>query len=235
MKIEEKTEEGVSLISCDYISFGDYDNSCAVERANVRYLEENNLIEQRETGCYGWEKAWLLDTTENRELLESLSDYPCFDDELVSQIEMEIEDEYLKDNDDIFRLYTPEPLKETLELLDRREIDRDAYEKAKNEGRIYFEVEAGGIGYIDLEKLAPAYNLILCDMYPELKAVSEMIEEKASLVAETPDFPIDFYDSADDMLTHRRHSGGNSYSQEETEAILKYAAELEEILERMRR
>ena len=31
---------GKTYVSHDYLSFGDYDKSCAVERANVRVLQE---------------------------------------------------------------------------------------------------------------------------------------------------------------------------------------------------
>ena len=207
------------LISCDFISFGDYDNSCAVERANVRYLKEQGLIEKLETGSYNYEKAWLLDTPENRELLNSLFDYPCFDDELVSEIENEIETEYIKNNDDIYRA-TKQPLKDILDFLDLRVIDAELYYKAKENLNMEFVVESGGNGYIDLDKMVSEYNLLLCDKYPFIKTLAELKEITA------PVFPIDFYESASDMKQHKQ-AIFSEYSQDDINQLLNYTIELE--------
>lgn len=212
------------IISCDLLSFGDYDNSCAVERANVRYCEEHNLIEHHEYYAYNGEKAWLLDTEENRELLNALSDYPCLDDELVIVIESEIEDEYIKDNDDIWRA-TPEPLKSILDDLDLRSIDPDVYFAAKEEDNAEFRVEAGGNGYIDLERLAPTYNRILSERNPAIRIIADLREQLEARQA-VP-FPLDYYADAADMLAHRELTS-QPYTQEEARAVLQYAAELEE-------
>lgn len=228
--IEEKTEEGVNLISCTLLQFGDYDNSCAVERANVRYLDNEKLIEQKETECYGYVKAWILDTPENQALLDKLQDYPCFDDEIVSEIETEIEEEYIKDNDDIYRLHTPdENLKEALDLLDRRCIDPEAYYQAKEEANIYFKVQTGGTGYINLEKLAPDYNLILTEKYPEIKIIAELLEEKEE--RQRPEFPCWPYENAFDMLSQAKLDKKTLEDTEAFKQVLKYTSELEELID----
>jgi len=41
-KLTKELVNGIKYVSCEYLSFGDYDNSCAVERANVRYLKEHD-------------------------------------------------------------------------------------------------------------------------------------------------------------------------------------------------
>lgn len=214
---------GAPLISCDYLSFGDYDNSCAVERANVRYCDTEHLTVYKDRESYGWEKAWIADTAENRELLNALVDYPCLDDKLVSVIESEIEDEYIKDNDDIWRA-TPEPLRSILDDLDLRCIDPETYFAAKEADNAEFIVEAGGVGYIDLDRLRATYNLLLCDKYPAIRIIADLREQ---LDRTTVPFPLDYYADAADMLTHRELNG-QPYTQEEARAILQYAAELEE-------
>lgn len=215
------------LISCDYISFGDYDNSCAVERANVRYLEQNNLIAYKETGSYYWEKAWLLDNEENREILNALENYPCFDDELVSEIEMEIEEEYIKDNDDIFRA-TKEPLKSVLDDLDFRTIDTEIYYKVKEELNMEFIVESGGNGYIDLDKMVDCYNKLLIEKYPfieKLVAVQNALDK--------PEFPISFYFDANEMLNNVKCLN-REITQDEIKEILAYTVELENLIDNLK-
>lgn len=208
------------LISHDYVSYGDYDNSCAVERANVRYLQEQNKVEQLDRMSYGSRRAWLLDTPENRELLESLESYPCFDDELVSQVEQEIEEEYIKDNDDMWRA-TPEPLKSILDDADLRVIIPEIYYQVKESLNMNFEVEAGGNGYIDLDKMVAAYNAALLEKYPALQRLSELQERLTSV-----QWPLTFWESAEDMQEHRRATG-TPYTQEEIQDIMQYCAELE--------
>ena len=123
---------GIKYISCEYLSFGDYDNSCAVERANVRYLKEHNDLKDSieswsmgdfdrgdylsdnhrsengfatwqpiesdskliETyGGYGSIQLWIREDIWNEMELDQLEDYCVLDDDMVSQIEMEMENE----------------------------------------------------------------------------------------------------------------------------------------------
>lgn len=227
---DKRTHSGKTetLISHDYLSYGDYDNSCAVERANVRYCEENNLVALKDTEMYGYAKVWLKDTEENRELINALNNYPAIDDELINTIKDEIETEYIKDNDDITRLYTEEPLKSVLMDANKACIIPDVYYKACEQANIYFEVEAGGNGHIDLERLAKDYNLILCERYPFLKTLCEVQET----IKTAPVFPIDFYDSAEDMQNHKKATG-QIYNQDEIKDIVEYACELELLLEKL--
>lgn len=129
----KELENGIKYISNDFLSFGDYDNSCAVERANVRWLIEhedlkdsiehfsfsdwNNgqIMKKRfdsigmpdwywesidtnemlvvTIGGYNSKQVWVREDKWDELELDSLHDYPAMDDELVSRIEMEMEEE----------------------------------------------------------------------------------------------------------------------------------------------
>lgn len=217
--------EVVNLISCNYIQYGDYDNSCAVGRANVKYLKENNLIEKLETGGYGGIKAWLLDTEENRELLNSLFNYPCFDDEMVSELESEMEMEYIKVcASDLHKLLS-EDMQQAIEELSIDEIDQDCYFKACEASNTYFEVESGGNGYVDFKRIAKDYAIALCDKFPAIKSLCAIYETVNNILT----FPIDFYENAEDMLQHKQATNGN-YSQDEIKDIISYCVELEKLI-----
>lgn len=223
-RYDDKTEhagtELQQLISCDYIQYGDYDNSRAVERANVRYLQERDLVAYDDINYCPDCKAWVLDTPENRELLESLESYPCFDDELVSQVEDEIEQEYIKDNDDIWR-ETPEPLRSILDDADLRCIIPEIYYQVKESLNMQFIVESGGNSYIDLDKMVTAYNAALLEKYPALQRISALQERLTSV-----QWPLTFWENAEDMQEHRRATG-TPYTQEEIQDVMQYCVELE--------
>lgn len=209
-------------ISHDHIQYGDYDNSCAVERANVRYLEQNHAADLHiETGCYGYRAAWLPDTEENRELLDSLDNYPAFDDELVSEIESEIESDYIKDNDDIARVYTPEPLRSILIDCDLQHINPEIYHAAKEADNAEFIVHSGGNGHINLQRLAPTYNRLLLESNPLLQYAVDHTHDPPT----APPFPLDFYADATDCNEHQ--ASRRTLTTDELYAVLKYAAELE--------
>ena len=127
---------GIEYISCNYLSFGDYDNSCAVERANVRYLKELDELkesidswsmeswergdyhsnEKDSFGLYKWLpietdaklvecygsynsiQLWVRKDVWKELELDSLEDYCSLNDEMVSEIEMEMEDEAWENN-----------------------------------------------------------------------------------------------------------------------------------------
>lgn len=225
MTIDEKILDGKQLISCDYIAFGDYDNSCAVERANVRWLEKEGLIELLERGSYGYEKAWIADNEENRELLEALNNYPCFDDGLVSEIEAEIESEYLKDYARDLHDLLPDSVQKALEELDIDEIDYTCYRAACEEMNEYFIVESGGNGWIDFKKIAGAYNEALLEKHPAVKTLSRLYDSLDVVVK----FPVDFYENMRDMKQHRE-SRFDGYTEEEVQQIVNYCCKLEELV-----
>ena len=98
--------------------------------------------------------------------------------------------------------------------------------KQKKETNTYFEVEAGGHGYIDVKSLAPAYADELRFRNRALEILKGVVEVKNN----KPSFPLSFYDNAEDMLYHR-DATGQGITTEEAREILKYAVELERQIE----
>jgi hypothetical protein len=103
---------GIDFISCDLLTFGDYGGAGSVGLANINYLrdkfkphieeggfkvEDEDVADSTElfiaNGVYHSQQAWLRDTEENRELLSSLKKYPAFDDQYISDVESEWEEE----------------------------------------------------------------------------------------------------------------------------------------------
>ena len=244
-----------TYVSCKYLSYGDYDNSCAVERANVRVLEEahpgfesysfsdwengrqyincayGDILPETEVvelcGSYGSIQIWIReDIDEANGYMAALENYPCLDDEAVSEVETEIEEEYIKDLwPDLVRCF-PDDFREALDLCGIDSLDQEIYEKAKDETNTYFKVEAGGNGYIDVKRLAPAYAEELKFENRALEIIQGVVEAKNN----KPSFPLSFYDNAEDMLDHR-DATGQGITTEEAREILKYAAELERQIE----
>lgn len=154
---------------CPYLSFGDYDNSCVVERANVRvFLEEffefNGSLFHHVKGDYNSESIYIDITCTNTEIIDTLNnlfDYPAINDEVVNEIEMEIEMEYWES------IYKGEFLEAIQKKFDGWNIDcsddnklLELYHELKESTNTYFEVEAGGNGYIRIESLVDALELI---------------------------------------------------------------------------
>jgi hypothetical protein len=161
-------------------------------------------------------------------LLESLENYPCFDDESVSEIESEIEEEYLENSSsDLIKLLSNEVQSACDKLF--IDFDRNLYEQAKELSNTYFIVESGGNGYIDFERLAKDYQMLLCEKHP---AIKELVAIQTQLNS-APAFPIDFYESVADMLQHRKATK-EIYSQDEIKDIFAYAVELEELINNLR-
>ena len=244
-----------TYVSHAVLSYGDYDNSCAVERANVRVLKEKHpgfesysfsdwengrRYENREWvdilpeseivelyGGYGSTQIWIReDIDEKNGYTAALENYPCLDDEAVSEIETEIEEEYIKDLwPDLVRCY-PDDFREALDLCGIDSLDQEIYEKAKDETNTYFKVEAGGTGYVDLARIAPAYAEELKFRNQAIEIIQGLVEAKNN----KPSFPLNFYADAADMLDHR-DATGQGITTEEAREILKYAVGLERQIE----
>ena len=249
-----------TYVSHAVLSYGDYDTSCAVERANVRVLREKHpgfesysfsnwdqgkqlvhtgrsyyewedILPETEVvelyGSYGSTQIWIReDIDKENGYTAALEQYPCLDDEAISEIETEIEEEYIKDIwPDLLRCF-PDDFREALELCGIDEFDRELYEKAKEETNTYFKVEAGGNGYIDVKRLAPAYADEVRFRNPAIEILQKVVEAKNN----KPSFPLNFYADAADMLDHR-DATGQGITTEEAREILKYAAELERQIE----
>ena len=140
--------------------------------------------------------------------------------------EMEIEEECIKDLWPDLKRCWPDDIQEAVDLCGIDDLDREMYERAKDKTNTYFEVEAGGNGYIDVKRLAPAYLEELCFRNPAIEIVRGVIEAKNN----KPAFPLNFYDSAEDMLEHR-DATGQGITPDEAREILMYAAEMERQIE----
>ena len=244
-----------TYVSHNFLSFGDYDQSCAIERANVRVLREKHpdfesysfsdwdrgrqyenqewvdILPESEIvelyGGYGSIQVWIrADIDKENGYTAALEHYPALDDEAVTEVEMEIEEEYIEDLWPDLVCCFPEDFREALELCGIDELDRELYEKAKDETNTYFEIEAGGIGYIDVARIAPAYAEELKFKNPALEILQGVVEAKNN----KPSFPLSFYDNAEGMLDHR-DATGQGITPEEAREILLYAAELERQIE----
>lgn len=90
-------ETGDLYISCDALSVGDYGGSGSVGEANIRALRHEPGAWVRR-GHYSSRQLWLPDTPENRDTVRFLEEeYPLYDDEEHSRVEMEWEESAFDD------------------------------------------------------------------------------------------------------------------------------------------
>ncbi len=163
-RIEDNRISDLFLIP-KYLQFGDYDNSCMVERSNKKcFLEEyeNSPAVFEATGGYGSESVALSlrelmnpgneeSTAAIIETLNGLNDYPCIDDEDMSNMEYDTFYEALNDYgisdtcDELAKKYgitvydyDQEKMKELILDVDRQ-------------GNPVFMIESGGSCYIDIK------------------------------------------------------------------------------------
>lgn len=95
-RLTRVTYEGIPFTPISYCTFGDYDNSTAVERSNARVMLERFPWLVTVTGDYGSQMVGYLGRreTQNPELLEAidaLDDYPVADESDMSDLEMNME------------------------------------------------------------------------------------------------------------------------------------------------
>jgi hypothetical protein len=167
-----------------YASFGDYDNSCAVERANAReFKEQFDFVSSHAVG-YGelvgidetdidaitWEQLEAL-----QEVCNALADYPAINDATVSEVEMELQNEAWnswarsdfkrelhKRLDSIGELASDSADENEVEnLIDNigdAAIDSVFY-AACEKSNTYWQIESGGNAYIDLDRVAKSVEL----------------------------------------------------------------------------
>lgn len=158
-------------------SYGDYDNSCAVERANFRDLKENfEKLPFVLEGYGGYSSEWIYidikilnDTRwtqkiselsdELIEVFKGLMDYPAINDETVSEIEMELQNdawENCYESDFISALADKFPGHYLNDLDYSSEKLREVFEQVRENISEYWIIESGGNAYIDLEKIKQA-------------------------------------------------------------------------------
>lgn len=144
-----------------FLSFGDYDNSCHVERSNVRMFEKQftaykNTDWVKVKGAYSSESIAIKLLSTNQEIiecLEGLVDYPAIDDEDVSKVFFELENEswegcYKRDfKNAVSKHYG------AFESYMEDEIAWEWYCKLKEKANINGDIQSGGNFYIDLKKL----------------------------------------------------------------------------------
>ncbi len=167
-----------------FACYGDYDNSCHVERANYRWLFEK--FENVEGvifyyGAYGSHWAVVDPSKASEETIEILIDYleniiayPCIDDDLASEVEDELFESHLR----IVKFEDIPYLKELILSHDNL-LDKLVYTLRPNFSDIGY-VEGGGTVAIDWEK---ANEYLMEDkVFQELKWIYEtsgndMLEE----------------------------------------------------------
>lgn len=144
-----------------YLSFGDYDNSCNVERSNVRIFEEmfkdtKNIDWIKLSGDYSSESIGIKLSCINPEIIEtlqSLENYPALDDEDCGLVTMEMENDALESyllsefKEKVIKFYGADDTE-----ADDREF-MNLYYELKEKTNTYEEIESGGNFYIDLERL----------------------------------------------------------------------------------
>jgi len=155
------------FLMSDYMTYSDYDNSCMVERSNHKIFMEQYGEDPGVFGVYGGYGTtsmaialkWLLDPANEEkaqeiiDLLTGLNNYPCLDDEDMSNMEYEAFNEALEDygiSDTCGALskkygidvhdYNREKLKELILDADRN-------------GNPVFMIESGGSCYIDIDDM----------------------------------------------------------------------------------
>ena len=156
------------------LSFGDYDNSCAVERSNVRVFKEmySNLkgklwIEY--SSVYGYEAIAFLknpnelkESSKVRETLEALEGYPLIDEDDLSYMEVEmIEDAirnvYLMDiSDKLFKIDGDKHYDTWCSFNEDTQVDifYDLLKSIEDTENFYPEIEAGGNVWIDTDLIS---------------------------------------------------------------------------------
>ena len=103
-----KFKNGTEIIA--FTAFGDYDNSCMVERSNLKSLKELLLVNGKlpqgvshYRGGWGSEALCMDNSMSDEtidiiwEYLEHVAYYACFDDDLCSEMETEAITELVKD------------------------------------------------------------------------------------------------------------------------------------------
>jgi len=153
-------------------SFGDYDGSTEIERANHRWLKKHfsDFVSSISGAHYSESSVIHMETVETLqwssegvqqragyliEIINSLCDYPVIDDMLASEIKLEMQEEAWEN------FYKREIIgaldKKFPELdIEYHEIDEDQLlcllDEKLQEQNIYWEIYSGGNVYLDYKK-----------------------------------------------------------------------------------
>lgn len=162
------------FLMCRYFGFSDYDNSCMVERSNHKiFMEEYGDLAFVFSvyGGYGTTdiaislKGLLDPANEEKaqsiiDVLNGLNDYPCIDDEDMSNMEYDAFLEAL----DSFAIRECNDLLSYQYLMDVYDYDSDKLkevllESDRNLNYPSYEIESGGSCYIDTKRLIEKVTL----------------------------------------------------------------------------
>jgi hypothetical protein len=179
-----ETAEEANGFTHDLFSSGDYHGS-HVEAANRKVLLENTELCER-LGIEELSEMFHSDTLlfpiaalndpELKEIFESLEDYPCLDDEAMSEVERDLEkecwDSFGQDDfEDHLRDTLDDSLTDKIENLTNEQIDSIYYSATRETNYNIFQVESGTSGYFNFESFGGLYK----DQIPLLtKLVSEI-------------------------------------------------------------
>ena len=173
--VKDQLKETDIFLIPKYMSYGDYDNSCMVERSNYKvfledYKEEKGIF--RIYGGYGSSGIVIsiryLLNPDNEEkaqsiidVLNGLNDYPCIDDEDMSNMEYDAFIESL----DSFAIRECNSLLSYQYLIEVYDYDSDKLkavllESDRNLNYPAYEIESGGSCYIDTKRLIEKVTLI---------------------------------------------------------------------------
>jgi hypothetical protein len=167
-EIKEEIKTGDIFLIPNYMQYGDYDNSCMVERSNYKIFMEEY---EKEPGIFsiigGYGSTgiaislnYLLNPDNEEksnaiiELLNDLNEYPCIDDQDMSNMEynafLESLDSYaIRECNDILAQ------KYLIEVYDFNEdkLKEVLLESDRNLNYPAYEIESGGSCYIDTKRL----------------------------------------------------------------------------------
>ncbi len=158
-EIKFELVSGKFYYSSPYLSFGDYDNSCHIERSNVRVFESDfkdckDWI--KVTGDYGSESIFIDVTTENTEIIEIVEFFLdwqiMIDEEDCTLMEMELIDEAWDCciKDDVLLFIKEKFNVYSVEILEGKDSDfRNWFEEIREKENRYLEIQSGGNAYVD--------------------------------------------------------------------------------------
>lgn len=166
--IEDHLEDNDLFLMCNYLQYGDYDNSCMVERSNYKlFLESFGGLSFvfKVYGGYGSSgiaisvKGLLNPDNEEKaeeiiELLNDLNKYPCIDDEDMSNMEY---DSFIKSLNDFGLNDSMTALSKKFNLevydYDEEKLKEVLLESDRNLNYPSYMIESGGSCHIDIDRL----------------------------------------------------------------------------------
>ena len=159
-------EKGKYYYSSPYLSFGDYDNSSHIERSNLRvFIEMFGSCEDvlHVKGGMGSECIFVDVTCTNKEIIDllcSLEDYPAIDEEdcelMKSELEIKSWDSWIYS--DFLECISKHLGYYDIECEDNKALFEFYKDKCEELG-IYYEIEAGGVGWIKVEDLMEGISI----------------------------------------------------------------------------